>query len=117
MVQSRADLFTRKLRPRVSTFHDCAAFALQNAIVDLITDAERRATVTRRRLNEDTLERRMQQYLSVHDGVVSDTAGKTQVSQSGPLVKIIQDVKRHFFETLLQARSDVAFTIRERCAL
>src|SRR6185369_7903565 len=117
MVQRRANLFIRKLRTSVCAAHHLAALALQHAIVDLITNTERSATVAGRRLNEDTLERRVQEYFSVHHRVVGDTACKPQISQACAIVKIVQNVERDFFETQLQTRGDIALAICKRGAL
>src|SRR5215217_4040798 len=106
-------MFIRKLRTSVSPFHHLATLALQHAIVDLVTDTERRTAITRRGLNENTLKRAVQQYLSVHYRVVCNAACEPQVSQSSPLVKIAQYVKSDFFETQLQTRSNIALTIRK----
>src|SRR6185369_4843727 len=86
------------------------------AIINLVTHAQRSTTITRRRLNEQTLERCIEQDLAVHYRVVRHTARQAQVSQAGLLVKMIQHVKPDFFETKLQARRNVALAISQRSA-
>src|SRR5215212_5710372 len=84
-------------------------FAVKNAMVDLIASAQRRPAISRRRLNEDTLERRVQQELSVHHRVVSDAACEAQIRQPSLLVQMIQNMEANLFEPKLQARGDVVF--------
>src|SRR6185369_9123943 len=79
-------------------------------------NTERRATIAGRRLNEDTLERRVQEYLAVHYRVVGDTACKPEISQACALVEIVQNMKCDFFKTQLQTRGDVALAIGQRRA-
>src|SRR5215217_4195726 len=94
-------------------------FAVKNFIVDLIANAQRRPAISGRRLNEDTLERRVQQVLSVHHRVVSDAACEAQIRQSSLLVQMIQNMEANLFKPKLQARGDVMLAICQnsaRCA-
>src|SRR5215813_14909466 len=107
MFQFCANLCIAKFRTSVSAFHYVAAFAIQNAIVNLITDANRGATVARRRLHKNASERRVQQNLAVHNRVVSHASRQSEISQTRALMQVIQDMKTNLFKSQLQAGSNI----------
>src|ERR1041385_3781092 len=113
LIERLANAITLKLRAGVSAHHRFRASLSEHMVVQVITNAERRSTVTRGGLNKDPLERRVQQNLSVHHRVVSDTAGQAEIRQTSLLVQMIQHNKGDLFQSQLQTRRNVALAIRQ----
>src|SRR5204863_969544 len=129
LLQLNANLIIRKLRTRISSQHYVTQiislwlFVVTQtvtlplflshtlsrthcphyAVMDLIANAQRGATVTRSRLHIHTTKRRVEQNLAVHNRVVGHTARQTEIRQTGLSVQVIQNVKPNFLQTQLQA--------------
>src|SRR5262249_46232488 len=111
LFQLRTNFLIAELRTGERAFHHIIARISQQIVVDLIADTDGSAAVSRRRLNEDSAKRSVEENFSVHDRVVSDTSAKPKRSQLRLFVKVLQHVEAYLLEPGLQAGGHVPVAI------
>src|SRR5207248_1172885 len=84
-------------------------------VPNLITDADRSAAVSGRRLNEHAAKWRVLQDLAVEHRVIGHAASQSQIGHAGFGIKMIKHMKGNLFQTQLEACRDIRVSFAEVC--